>query len=192
MNSSNRWASGPPLSLLPIELLDAIVQGVSCTNLDRENGSTHNTKQTSQLSRKDIVSLAKTSRLMHQRMIPFLYIMLTIYKPTWPYNDIGQLPDLGKFQRTFFQEDGSRETLSILNFVKDLRILPQPWCFLRCSLANHLANRRNASSDEPPDRHARVLEAMSLAAREIFSNVRRGKLGHFAYVFQSIGTNVNE
>lgn len=125
---------------------------------------------------------------MHQRMIPFLYPSLTIHKRISPLYALRHDPPLEKFQRTYFREDGTRDTVSILNFVHELRILPRPWEYLRCSIARYLAD---PESTPPPDTHTEVLEAISSAAKEIFSNVRAGKLSHFAYVLLSFDTNVS-
>ncbi|KAF3397470.1 hypothetical protein DPV78_007804 [Talaromyces pinophilus] len=161
MSSSERWAPGPALSLLPVELVAAIV---------------------ALLPLKDIVSLAKTSRLMHQRMIPFMYPVLEIIQQVpWVPNAPGF--DLEKYQRTFFQEDGLKETLSIFSIVKDLRVLPQPWSFQRCLLAMHLARTGDPRREhEDGMQHTRILEAFSLMASQMFSNVQPGKLGHFAWM----------
>jgi hypothetical protein len=138
------------------------------------------------------MSLAKTSRLMHQRMILFMYPAVEIYKQVSPWEPNSQGLDLEKYQRTFFQEDGSKETLSIFSLVKDLRLLPQPWSFQRCSLAMHLAGRGDPRHEREDNmQHTCVLEAFSLIASQMFSNVRPGKLVHFSYVFLSIDTNSN-
>lgn len=126
-------------------------------------------------------------------MIPFLYPVVEIYEQVFPREESNnQGLDLEKYQRTFFQEDGSKETLSIFSLVKDLRVLPEPLSFQRCSLAMYLAGRGDPQHI-PQDnmRHTRILEAFSLIASQMFSNVRPGKLVHFAYVFRSIDTNSN-
>uniref|UniRef100_A0A093XVQ9 F-box domain-containing protein n=1 Tax=Talaromyces marneffei PM1 TaxID=1077442 RepID=A0A093XVQ9_TALMA len=153
--SSDQWASGPPLGLLPHELLDKIVQG---------------------LFPGDVVSLAKTSRLMHQRMIPFLYTQVIITKQTWPLENLRNVPPLEELERTYFQEDGSRERVSILNFAMSLTIFPKRWSFSRCSLSNI-----SEGSPPPSIQHATTLEAVSFAARQIFSQVQKGSLRHFGW-----------
>ena len=121
---------------------------------------------------------------MHQRMIPYLYPVLEIYKQVFPWERNSQGLDLEKYERAFFQEDGSKDSLSIFDIAKDLRILPKPWMFLRCSLARQLAERGNPRN-QPQDqnRHTRILEAYSLIARQAFSKVSPGRLNHFTYVF---------
>lgn len=100
--------------------------------------------------------------------------------------------DLEKYQRTFFQEDGSKETLSIFSIMKDLKVLPRPWSFQRCSLAMHLARTDDPHREHEDDmQHTRILEAFSLMASQMFSNVRPGKLSNFSYVFQPMDTNLN-
>ena len=128
---------------------------------------------------------------MHQRMIPFMYPVLEIIQRVpWVPND--PQFDLEKYQRTFFQEDGSKETLSVFSIVKDLRVLPQPRSYQRCLLAMHLARTGDPRREhEDGMQHTRILEAFSLMASQMFSNVQPGKLGHFAYVLQPIYTNLN-
>lgn len=119
------------------------------------------------------MSLAQTSKAMHQRMAPFMYQTLKIFKQLYGLVDHVRPRESEKYQKTFFQEDGSREMLSILSIVKDLRILPQPWRFLLTDHPTAMGNQHTYV----------LLRNLSSIAVHIFRRLSPGKLGHFAYVF---------
>lgn len=118
---------------------------------------------------------------MHQRMIPFLYPVVEIYRKVRPRIDTNAPDiDLTEYERSFYQEDGSRDSLSILSLMKDLRILPQTLYFQRCGLERHLAGRSNVT--DPQSQHTAILETLASIGRKIFPNIRPGQLNHFSYV----------
>lgn len=127
---------------------------------------------------------------MHQRMIPFLYPVVEIYREVRPYIDTNAPDlDLAEYERSFFQEDGSKDSLSILSLMKDLRILPQPWYFQRCGIERYIAGRSNIA--DPQSQHTGILATLASIGRQIFPNIRPGQLSRFSYVLQLIDTDGN-